>query len=321
MNIFQNILVGIDVDAHGELTSGSRAAVERAHWLAAETGARLSFVHVMEVPEAVGEVQRMQPQSALAVRYREISDLLRTLASSYSSDIAQVKILFGKNWQELIAEVERSSHDLVVLGTRGRGIAGRTLFGSTGNRLLRYCPCPVWTVKPGASAHQVGILVAHDLSEVGAAALRIGSGLARLRDSPLHVLHVLEHKEEERFLGTVTAETLKSRRQLARAELEQQCRSAGFDDNKVSVTISEGNAHAAILHYVENHAIELLCMGTVARSGLHGLVTGNTAENVLPWLQCSLLAIKPAAFQTPVAAVKSSSHLTEVKHKAVVSQS
>jgi hypothetical protein len=41
-------------------------------------------------------------------------------------------------------------------------------------------------------------------------------------------------------------------------------------------------------------------MGTVARSGLQGLLTGNTAENVLPWIDCSLVAVKPQGFVSPV---------------------
>ena len=55
-----------------------------------------------------------------------------------------------------------------------------------------------------------------------------------------------------------------------------------------------------ILAYLQRHRVDLLCMGTVARSGLRGLLTGNTAENVLPWIDCSLLAVKPQGFVTPV---------------------
>ncbi len=44
----------------------------------------------------------------------------------------------------------------------------------------------------------------------------------------------------------------------------------------------------------------LLVMGTVCRTGVPGFFIGNTAERVLQHLDCSLLAVKPKGFETPV---------------------
>jgi len=41
-------------------------------------------------------------------------------------------------------------------------------------------------------------------------------------------------------------------------------------------------------------------MGTVARTGIQGFIMGNTAENILNQLDCSVLAVKPPGFVTPV---------------------
>ena len=51
---------------------------------------------------------------------------------------------------------------------------------------------------------------------------------------------------------------------------------------------------------MKQYDIDLLVMGTVARSGIPGLVIGNTAERLLPQVPCSLLAVKPAGFESPV---------------------
>ena len=45
---------------------------------------------------------------------------------------------------------------------------------------------------------------------------------------------------------------------------------------------------------------DLVVMGAVARTGISGLIIGNTAEAILDQLTCSVLAIKPAGFKTPV---------------------
>jgi len=42
-------------------------------------------------------------------------------------------------------------------------------------------------------------------------------------------------------------------------------------------------------------------MGTVARTGILGFFIGNTAEKTLTAVDCSVLAVKPTAFATPVA--------------------
>lgn len=46
--------------------------------------------------------------------------------------------------------------------------------------------------------------------------------------------------------------------------------------------------------------IDLLVMGTVGRTGIPGFFIGNTADSVLRQVDCSVLAIKPDGFHTPI---------------------
>jgi nucleotide-binding universal stress UspA family protein len=46
--------------------------------------------------------------------------------------------------------------------------------------------------------------------------------------------------------------------------------------------------------------IDLIVMGTVGRTGIPGFLIGNTAETVLRQVNCSVLAVKPEGFVTPV---------------------
>ena len=45
---------------------------------------------------------------------------------------------------------------------------------------------------------------------------------------------------------------------------------------------------------------DLVVMGTVGRQGVPGFIMGNTAETILNQIDCSVLAIKPPGFITPV---------------------
>ncbi len=299
MRKFHNLLVGVDVDATGQLTSGSKPVVAQALLLARKHGARLVFMHVIDLPEPQRTVLALQPQSPASRHQRQVNELLDQLVvdAQRQGIHARGRLVFGQDWRELILDVHQEQHDLVLVGTRGRSIAGRALFGSTGNRLLRYCPCPVWSVKGTAPLRAV--LVAHDLSDTGQSALALGALLADQQQAELHVLHVLELPEERQVFGSLPAAELEQRQLAALETLRERVAAAGGSAS-VQISIGSGNPHASILDYLQRHPVDLLCMGTVARSGLQGLLTGNTAENVLPWIDCSLIAVKPQGFISPV---------------------
>ncbi len=62
----------------------------------------------------------------------------------------------------------------------------------------------------------------------------------------------------------------------------------------------KGNAGTLIPELAQEKAIELIVMGTVCRTGVSGMIIGNTAETVLRRVDCSVLAVKPDGFVTPV---------------------
>ncbi len=41
-------------------------------------------------------------------------------------------------------------------------------------------------------------------------------------------------------------------------------------------------------------------MGTVARSGIPGFMVGNTAEKILNRVDCSVMALKPKKWKSPI---------------------
>ncbi len=71
-------------------------------------------------------------------------------------------------------------------------------------------------------------------------------------------------------------------------------------DLDLQTHLSEGNAEDVILSTAKQEHIELIVMGTVGRVGLPGFFIGNTAEEVLRQVDCSVLTVKPDGFVTPV---------------------
>ncbi|MCB0992356.1 MAG: universal stress protein, partial [Acidimicrobiales bacterium] len=65
--------------------------------------------------------------------------------------------------------------------------------------------------------------------------------------------------------------------------------------------LRKGRPAVAVVDAVADQKINLLVLGTVARGGIPGLVMGNTAETILDKVTCSVLALKPDGFVSPIA--------------------
>ena len=58
-------------------------------------------------------------------------------------------------------------------------------------------------------------------------------------------------------------------------------------------SLLKGNPVELIPQYAHKHHIDMLVLGTVSRSGIPGLTIGNTAEDIMQKVSCSLLMVKP----------------------------
>ncbi len=302
---FSKILVGVDLHADGrfvsrELSRVTENAINLAVDLAKSNHAELVFIYVLP-PQAIQLSHDGQMLMGEGDKYKSVYDDACEVLSDIANEAAQQgiktasKVVFGKSWAENIREVLRNAYDLVIVGTRRLGPFRSRLFGSTGLKLLRKCPCPVWVAKPGELGERsLPILVAHDLTSVGESALKLGCAMARNFSCSIHVLHSIEteflsSEQREERLKIVVAKMIRGH--LA---------SLNAQDLDATIQVDFGNPDEAILDYLDAHKVQLTVMGTVARAGIAGFFTGNTAEKLLPYLPCSVLAVKPVDFTSPV---------------------
>jgi len=190
-----------------------------------------------------------------------------------------------------------TGHDLVISGTRRFGHFRSMIIGSTGMKLLRHCPCPVWLTEPQSKKIQ-SILVAHDLKPVGDLAMKFGCDLASALKAQLHVFHSIESPEMDTFLpgSTISSKDIEKYRSTATQHISKQLGANGVADN-AEIHLDYGPAYSSIYNMIGQKGIDLLVLGTVSRSGILGII-GNTAENLLPHVKCSILAVKPEDFKS-----------------------
>jgi nucleotide-binding universal stress UspA family protein len=62
----------------------------------------------------------------------------------------------GKPGREIVGLARQQGADLIVMGTHGRGAAGRLFFGSVTDYVLRHTPVPLLAVPPAASRRRSG---------------------------------------------------------------------------------------------------------------------------------------------------------------------
>lgn len=284
-------------------------ALQRAAQLARTNQARLTIVNVgQELPASLNDFG----QTFRRLQEEQFQSLIGEIDAE-GLDVT-TRQLTGTPFLEIIKEVIRGRHDLVIKPAEGRGGLSRMLFGTTDLHLLRKCPCPVWIIKPSKRKQYARILAAVDPdpaepanAKLNRLILDLATSLARREDSEVHIVHAWTMPYES---------TLRSgRAHLPKADIDQLVRATGnthkewmnqllghYDlrDIPAEVHLLKGSPGDVIPRMAHEKSVELIVMGTVARTGIPGFFIGNTAEKTLAAVDCSILAVKPSSFSTPV---------------------
>ena len=320
MQQFQSILVGVDLsDEHGnpvasQVSANTQSAIETAKWLAKQNSAKVTFLNItMPCLELSHDAKHVVENAGLKNIVEDVEEsarqaMLRIVEQAREEGItAKPACACGKAWYEMIRTVVQQHHDLLIIGShRGHRSLNDLILGSTGKRLLRKCPCPVWVTSPSTQGKIRRILAPTDFTTSSDAGIQLAQSLATGWNAELHLLHVIEMPFEHVLVSRASAEQLAEYREGLRRSEE-----ANFDETlarnglaglvpKTNQHMVAGTASTSILSAIQEMEIDLVVMGTVARSGLTGLLVGNTAEQLLPNLPCSILALKPDSFQCPV---------------------
>jgi nucleotide-binding universal stress UspA family protein len=131
-------------------------ALDYAASLAQEADARLTVVHVMELPAQRGvdthETMLAWPPSLedyVVALDAECQARLAAAVPERVRDFCTVDtvLVTGKPYREILRVAEQRLSDLIVVGVRGRGVVDRFFFGSTAEHLVREASCPVLTIR------------------------------------------------------------------------------------------------------------------------------------------------------------------------------
>lgn len=227
------------------------------------------------------------------------------------------RVEFGKPFYKAIQTVLKDDIDMVIKQTDEiESSLSHYVFGSQDLHLLRKCPCPVLLHKQGAHLPFERVMASIDLdidsenlepNEFNESILNLALTIVEQDHSSLIVAHAWQAEAENlvrRWNTDMTEADLlrfseEARQQYAGA-LDYEIQAYRELKPDLTVTLSKGRAELVIPLIAQKQNIDLLVMGTLGRNGLPGLVIGNTAETILEQIECSVLAIKPAGFISPI---------------------
>lgn len=295
---------------------GDAAAVRRVAGLAKTNAARVTVIDVIpSLPRDSKKLFKIAPPEKLQelLTNQRLAELEKLTASIDMPGIeVDRKVLVGTGFVEIIREILRNEHDLVVKAAGGRGGGGarkESPFGSTDLHLMRECPCAVWMVKPGKSRKHPRILAAVDpdpsdeeKNRLNKTIMELATSLSELENSELHVVHawVLYSETLLRLLIGNVEKLVRDTRKTHQKWLDDLLDSYAIPHKKRCVHLIRGESKDVIPALAAKQKVELIIMGTAARSGLPQFLIGNTAEEVLNQVDCSVLTVKQEGFVSPV---------------------
>ena len=293
-----------------------QSTLARAIDLATRNQARLTVIQV------ISQIPRDYRMLITSLFFDEIMEnavrehtllLEKHIALFPETGMIQLKVVAGREFIEIIKEVLRNNHDLVIKTVRGMGGTIDMLFDSTAMHLLRKCPCPVWLKKPGQGERFLRIMAAVDVvpldveeNNLNNIIMELATSQAQLEKSELHIVHVWKKPDThflagglEYFSGDIdklSNETKNMHIRLMDDLLEQ------YDLQHLQhyEHVMQGLADEIISEFAEQRQIDLIVMGTVSRTGIPGFCIGDTAEKILHRIDCSVLAVKPDGYISPV---------------------
>ncbi|WP_440682555.1 universal stress protein [Cysteiniphilum halobium] len=229
-----------------------------------------------------------------------------------------IAFLIGHPVIEITTYCHINKIDLAILAADNARGMKRFFFGSLCMSLIRKAPCPIWVTRPIQGNHYKRILICVDpcaedsnKQTLNTKLIEIGTSFAQYETAECHIVCAWNLPEESTltspFIRTPehVINELKMNKKMEVATAYQALQ------QKFAVRLANCQTHLiygepvkAISQFTVEHKIDLVIMGTLARSGTYGFVMGNTAEAIINQLECSIMAIKPDGFASPLVHVK-----------------
>jgi nucleotide-binding universal stress UspA family protein len=281
----QRLLVATDLSAR------SGRALRRGGVLARQFQAELVLLHVVDDD---------QPPPVVAAARRQAEELVRAWGAKLRGSEPEVLVRAGVPFDVVAQIAAERAVDLVVMGAHRKRILRDVFVGTTVERVMRTGRHPVLMVNRASAAPYRRAVVASDLSEASAGALRTAAALGFLGAGELSVVHAFMPLAKDMMVyagieGEKIAEHVAHAGTDARHKLKaflQGCCPALLEH---PLLIEEGDPVGVIARIVARLDADLVVIGTRGHTGLKRALLGSVADAALRTLECDVLAVGSSA--------------------------
>lgn len=299
-------------------TTVEQAAMHRAAWLAARTGASLELLVCYYNEYLSGD--RLFDSPSLEKARGEIIDGQSRHLEDLAEPIREQGLVVSTSavWDHplhegIVRHAVRTEADIVFKDTHHHSALSRAFLTNTDWNLIRACPVPLWLTKPQPDNATPTFVAAIDPmnrhDKPAALDDEILNLCGRIADAVDGTVHAFHSYDPRIAIATATANAYIPV-SLPFDEIEQQMleeHQHRFNEVTSFHGVPEDKAHlvAGMTHEVlpalaKQLDASVVVMGAVARNRWKRLFIGATAERTLEELPCDLLIVKPDWFQTPV---------------------
>lgn len=300
---------------HPEITD--RNVVDSAADLARVYGAHLKVFHVIGgYPEDLKEWWNVRnPQKLHDQIQKEREEFVEGIVEQIKDrkvENVSSEICWGKEYVMITREVTRNTYDLVMLAARDRTQIAKVMLECPSRDLFLHCPCPLWIAKGKKHFKTKRIAAALggeggqvECDGLNAKILGAAAAMAQGFGAEFHVVHALPLYGGKGINkgGGLRADLMAAMDEL-REDISRKCepilRDHDVELHPKRVHLLVGKPSGVISQFAGEEGINLVVMGTAARTGVPGLIQANTAEAVLQQVDCGVLVVKPDEFVSMV---------------------
>jgi nucleotide-binding universal stress UspA family protein len=284
----KQILVPVD------FSPPSRLALNQGIAFARKFHARLTLLNVVEESTAVMYTFPTESARIDKEHHEQAWRMLSALLSPEDQDDLDLQILVktGNIEEDIFSTIREVKADVVVMGTHGRGLLGRTFIGSVTQHMLRKVPVPILTVcRVARPLTFERILFATDFSDTSTHGFRTALELARVTHSKLTILHAVDVPQLTYANAEAAGIDIGQVLEEARVRLNNLAAVASTENIKVDTVLVEGNAAGAIFKAAEDNCADLIVISVGRKGLLERALLGSTAERVIRESHLPVLSI------------------------------
>ena len=326
--MYRNILVMLDnsryslwgLDCSIELANKFGATLVGNHVYAARLHEKRFIQMEPGLPAKYQEPQELQKQRDIHAELIEKG--LKVISDSYLDVFTSKceergiaydrKTMEGKNYAELVKDIQNSSYDLVAMGAKGLGETPATQLGSVCERVTRRITVDALVMKNDTPIKGGHVVVGIDGSEQSFAAMRAAIAMNKRMGCKITALSVFDphfhYKAFDSIAEVLSEEAGKVFRFKEQEKLHEEIIDSGLEkiyrDNldlavkmaekegaEVDSELLSGKPYDEMLKWLEGKNVALLALGKVGVHSCDGLDIGSNAENLLRNAPCNVMLV------------------------------